>query len=824
MKTTASFLTAVLAASSLAAATLEMKPDAYLNLNYAHRHGRHKILELGDSSAILSASRRAAGFALLASDRDGDGELTVKFRLLFPDGSAQPLGDAVPVKLRKDRMLARNLVLTLDDADIARLMKSESKFNLVPVRVQAEFTGSDGKPLPALNDVAAIGFDRGLKPQSPEVSVAENGVTGVPTLAINGNLYPGIFGYVGWNWGTARRTVRELGEASRHLYEIVFQPWSLWKEGKFDDAAFERTLNSQVASIVAQDPEALIFVRWWLYMPRDWAKHNPGESIVYDDGSTEIPLLGGPWAHASYASKAWLSAYTKIVDTAVRKLSAGSYADRIFMVRVGYGNCGEWNNFGYHQEKFPGFSPQMLDAYRTWLKQRYGSIDRLNAAWHTALSGFGAVAIPTREERLAGKEGDILRNPADTGNVRDFYRFFSEFTVSLIEHFGRAVKAASGNRLLYGVFYGYYTHHLSGFPYHMLDSGHYALRRLLDSPYVDTLCSPYSYNDRNRGSTLGMPLESIKAHGKLFLAEMDLPTHLADPKRYQADANSGLRFAQAEEQTLTLYRRDFGRVLTWGVGGYWYDFAHNWYHFDRFREFAAATEKINREAAGRDLRSVAEVAVILDEESVFDLSLHAGKWGAELRDALSFDIERLGVPVDFRLSSDLGRAVKRGYRLLVFPAQFRQNPAIREALAAFPGHVLFLYGAGMVSAENRLAVPNDFYGVPVTTADAVNRLTAGERRFYWSGPRPPAEVWKAVLKQAKVHRYASRDETYIYANASYLGIWVPASDGGTLTVTLPEAARITDAETGEPLGGGPEFRFTLPEKGMYFRLLRREAR
>ena len=35
---------------------------------------------------------------------------------------------------------------------------------------------------------------------------------------------------------------------------------------------------------------------------------------------------------------------------------------------------------------------------------------------------------------------------------------------------------------------------------------------------------------------------------------------------------------------------------------------------------------------------------------------------------------------------------------------------------------------------------------------------------------------------------------------------------------------MTDAETGEPLGGGPEFRFTLPEKGMYFRLLRREAR
>lgn len=49
----------------------------------------------------------------------------------------------------------------------------------------------------------------------------------------------------------------------------------------------------------------------------------------------------------------------------------------------------------------------------------------------------------------------------------------------------------------------------------------------------------------------------------------------------------------------------------------------------------------------------------------------------------------------------------------------------------------------MVSAENRLAVPNDFYGVPVTTADAVNRLTAGERRFYWVRvPAPPPKSGK----------------------------------------------------------------------------------
>lgn len=807
--------------STLPAAELTIAGvDRDLAMIYLHRNGKHQVLELSDSSAILSAERRSAGFALLASDHDGDGELAVKFTLQFPDGSTRPLGAAMPVKMKKGRMLARNLTLTLDDADVAALMKHSSKFNLVSLRVRAEFSTPDGRTLPALNDTAAIGFDRGLKPRPPVASVETDGAAGVPVLKIGNRFYSGIFGYVGWNWGTARRTVRELGAAGRHLYEIVFQPWSLWKNGRFDDAAFQRSLNAQVVSIVAQDPEALIFVRWWLYVPRDWAKHHPGEAIVYDDGSSEIPLLGGPWAHASYASRAWLGTYTKIVSEAVKRLSAGAYADRIFMVRVGYGNCGEWNNFGYHQRKFPGFSPLMLENYRNWLKQRYPSISQLNAAWHTRHADFCDIAIPTREERLAGGRGDILRDPATTGNVRDFYRFFSEFTVSLIEHFGKTVKAASGNRLLYGVFYGYYTHHLTGFPYHMLDSGHYALGKLLHVPEVDTICSPYSYNNRDRNSSLGMPLESIKAHGKLFLTELDLPTHLADPKRYQADANSNHNFTAAEERTMLLYRRDFGRVLTWGVGGYWYDFAHGWYHFNRFRTFAAETERIDREAAGRSLRSRAEIAVILDEESIFDLSLHANEWGAKLRNTLNFDLERLGTPVDFWLASDLALALKRDYKLLVFPVLFRQNPQLREQLAAFPGHVLFLYGAGMVSPQNRLEPVNRYYGIPV--GEERTGLVENGRRFYWPDVSLPEAVWKSVLTRAGVHRFTDRAESYIYANESYLGIWIPEARGGRLTIAFPDEPYLIDAETGKTIGSGREVSFPLPEQGGYFRLLRRE--
>lgn len=521
-----------------------------------------------------------------------------------------------------------------------------------------------------------------MRPGFPKAEVVRR--NGVPTLSVNGVFHPGIFGYVGWNWLTARQSIRDFGKAGFHLYEIVFQPWSLWKNGKLDVGELERKLNSQIVSVAAQDPEAMFFLRYWLYVPRDWSKFHPGEVIRYDDGSSEIPLLGGPWAHASYASVLWREEYKRMLRELIARLEKGPYADRVFMVRAGYGNCGEWNNFGYHQNKFPDYSPQMQAAYRMWLKRRYGTLDALNRSWKSSFVDWSLIDIPSRAERLAG-EGTLLRTSSGSGNCGDYYRFFSDYTVELIGDFGRTVKEASGGKLLFGVFYGYFLHHLTGVPYHSLDSGHYAMGKLLRLPEVDTVCSPYNYHRRERAISIGMPLESIKHHGKLFLAEMDLPTHLADAEKYHGTAGESFSSDRAEADTMTLYRRDFGRVLTWGTGGYWYDFAHGWYEFDAFRKFIADAARIGRTAVNGDMRSIAEVAVILDEESVFSISLHSGEWAKQLRETLGCTLESAGAPVDFWLASDLGAAVKRGYRLLVFGEPLPGGPGDGPDSGRFPG-------------------------------------------------------------------------------------------------------------------------------------------
>jgi hypothetical protein len=59
-------------------------------------------------------------------------------------------------------------------------------------------------------------------------------------------------------------------------------------------------------------------------------------------------------------------------------------------------------------------------------------------------------------------------------------------------------------------------------------SGHYALRRLLDSPDIDVLCSPISYFDRGLGQSAPAmtAAESVALAGKMWLFEDDTRTYL----------------------------------------------------------------------------------------------------------------------------------------------------------------------------------------------------------------------------------------------------------------------------------------------------------
>ena len=83
-----------------------------------------------------------------------------------------------------------------------------------------------------------------------------------------------------------------------------------------------------------------------------------------------------------------------------------------------------------------------------------------------------------------------------------------------------AVRKASQGRKLVVFFYGY-VFEFAGVQNGPATSGHYALRRVLNCPDIDVLCSLISYFDRGLGQSAPSmtAAESVALAGKLWLNE-----------------------------------------------------------------------------------------------------------------------------------------------------------------------------------------------------------------------------------------------------------------------------------------------------------------
>src|SRR5690606_18188136 len=116
----------------------------------------------------------------------------------------------------------------------------------------------------------------------------------------------------------------------------------------------------------------------------------------------------GSRQHHSPASPTW----RRLAAELVRRL-AERYADHPAVVM--------WhvdNELGCHLHE--DFSDAARDAFRTWTRARYGSVERLNEAWGTA---FWSQRYGSFDEVFPPRKAPFIRNPA---HVLDYKRFMSD--------------------------------------------------------------------------------------------------------------------------------------------------------------------------------------------------------------------------------------------------------------------------------------------------------------------------------------------------------------------------------------------------------------
>ena len=675
---------------------------------------------------------------------------------------------------------------------------------------------------------------------------------GSPALVLDGKpVFPAI------NWVPApqpdkwefEEQARRSAETGIHVYAFDVGKGTEWVgpgAGRAGDFDFS-TVEARFRRVIRADPDALFHLRVYLETGHDdwWEKAYPGECETLSDGRRN---------GMSFASSVWRDQAKAFLRAYLGHLERTGLHRRVIAYQVGAGHTGEWVKGASSMSAVCGdFSRPMHGYFQAWLRARYrGDVASLRAAWHDASATFEAAEVPKAERQLEARLY-TFRDPALEQDVIDYFQALADLCAGAVVDLCRTVKEATGGARLAGAFYGYLMDLAwnGGFFRERPDSdystyqrsGHLGLRRVLESPHVDFLASPYSYGFRGMGgdSPSMLPAATVSLHGKLLLVEDDTRTH-AD----REDPNYGQ--VKTLDASRVILRRNLAHYLTHAEGTWWARWKVDTAKVPEFAALLKEFKDLGERSMALDRSSASEIAVLVDDESFYHETCRYNLDIPLVFQQKLWGLPRLGAPFDVFLLDDLLAGRLGPYRLYLFLNAFRLDPERRAKLA---GEVrkdgrtaLWVYAPGYLrdgpALENmeevtgfRFGLGEQPWGPLVHVTDFGHPITArlsqglswgtnnklapifhvddpaarvlgevvysqgncrpgfavkefpGWRSVYSSAPNLPADVLRGTARYAGVHIYSDAGDV-LYANRSLLG--VHSLSGGKRVFELPGRA------------------------------------
>lgn len=120
----------------------------------------------------------------------------------------------------------------------------------------------------------------------------------------------------------------------------------------------------------------------------------------------------------SMASEPWMNDTAQVLTEYIRQLEATPAGKRIVLYHTAYGIYAEWHYFGMVKD-LPDTSKPMQKAFIAYLKDKYQNDTALQEAWKDSKVTLENAQIPSAQQRLAIKDGDIFV-PGSDCRVIDF--------------------------------------------------------------------------------------------------------------------------------------------------------------------------------------------------------------------------------------------------------------------------------------------------------------------------------------------------------------------------------------------------------------------
>ena len=451
---------------------------------------------------------------------------------------------------------------------------------------------------------------------------------------------------------------------------------------------YDYELTDHVLDSIFSCGDKLLYIpRIKLNPPLDWCQANPDELLVYENGPRDVeairalvgtsrhdllgyesvagyantgtwkddrPNVGGLISNQSFSSKKWLDDAGETLRRIVRHIEDGPYASRIMAYHIAYGACGESVLWGRNSSRMRGdYGIANRRAFFDWGIGKHGSLEKLRQAWLIPALTRENADIPSVEQREGSckNASELFRCAVKDKICVDYDMFMSEVNADALEHFGKIVKHETENKAV-GVFYGYIMEvHNAAY------TGHLAIERLLNSPYIDFFAAPKSYYRNAPGESGGelIPAQSVNRR-KLWMDELDNGTHLGD-FNYSKCAN----FAD----TRAIMWREASKNLAHGSGFWWMDLHGGWFDSPEILREIAKIEDTARKIRGAPPKSLAEVLFVADEDAFYHTRANCFLHLALMKDTLR-EAQLCGVPVDIYRLKDIDTLALGRYKIIVF--------------------------------------------------------------------------------------------------------------------------------------------------------------
>lgn len=522
---------------------------------------------------------------------------------------------------------------------------------------------------------------------------------GRTTLFINGQPHDGIF------CSTRAGNRQDFIDAGFDVFNILDggNPWVADSLYDFQETD-EYNLDNLIGQFLTEKPDAKIIVRLGYGYPRNfwWAVQNKDQQAVPHGRNLGRKM-------PSYASLKWREEAGKALEVTVRHLEE-KFGDNIIGYLPGNGSCGEnFEQYAYTEitDRFTNgyqmgdYSQPMQQAYRDYVKEKYKTIQAVNAVYKLNLKSFNELTIPEIDQRLNATYG-ILRSITDEQAVLDYYEIFNRQVVETVIYFAHKVKDATARRKLVFVFYGYNWVEQPRGGITQARSGHVHLEEVISCPDIDYVAAPYEYSFRQlEGVVSGQGVVgSVIRRGKQYLHELDGSTYLKScwPSEHHnptTPAESG-----------NLLRRDMTKALMEGASLWFMDLAGGMFSSPEMIRELKKTIDIGREIYFKAGVNNRQVAVVLQSRDGFYYREGEALRAPLIQQFKQFELERMGLGYDDLMLEDLKYLDPKSteqYKFWIFPSSVHFDDAqlqlIKKHCLRNGNHILWIYAPGVLSEK-----------------------------------------------------------------------------------------------------------------------------